>query len=1239
MNVPQVPPGLRPYLDEIAERLYSGRAAVLVGAGFSKNALRAGQASHQFPDWRELGDTLYKRLHNREPSSNDRYVSVTQLADEVEAAIGRPALDQFLRLQIPDLAFNPSSLHEQLLSLPWIDVLTTNYDTLLERASRAIVAQQYDVVVTQQDLVYSKSPRIIKLHGSFPSNRPFVITSEDYRRYPVDYAPFVNTVRQRLIETTLCLVGFSGNDPNFVEWVGWTQDTLGADSCAKMYLLTMGLSPSETKLLEQRNIVPLDMSDCPDIDPGNHYQATERFLDYLTCRKVEYDSLNWPTRQANQHHLSAADTDDSRSDRDKIADIVANWQKQRESYPGWVVLPKDQRDALWTQTQAGYSLFPPKEELPLYLALRFSFELVWRLERCLTPLYTGELSFLETTIDRLVSDPEEGVSHRLVAPSQEDDRLQTLDVKQQQEMCHYLLLALLRTHREEGNAAQWERTSQRIQASLPSLSPEHRSRFHYELAVAALYELNLSDLRHELAGWHTNGAVPFWEAKKAGLLAYIGDYEEADRLLKDSLQAIRMQTNLKPVTTDYTLVSQEAYVMVMLNHVKQAIRYRSRGPTRDDELQHLNERWQVLRQYRCDPWLELRIFRQALSNPTQESSDRKERPTFDIGRVRRSITFGGSPQGIVAYRYLRFREEVGLPIRMSSDITTSAATSIVASDPYWATAVFVQAGEARKVGQVFDRASLVGFDKYYIDSLIDRYLNAVEIAKEPVSHRRHPAFDDFGNSLGRVVPEILSRLCTKASDESKYRVLDYLIDVHRLSGRSAPQGVRNLTRRLFTSLSVKQRVEVIPRLLQIPTPKELSPLEERELVNPFSYLEADRRWRDGIAALPTEMVQALVRDAASTTTVTRQWALATLGALHDLDLINEEQQADLAVALWGQRDEDGLPEGTGFDRFRFLSLPHPASVDPSVSFRQYVKTSRFFDPESTSVSINEIPELCHEIIGGSRFIEWSDQEVCDVVNRLCEWWEVDKDKLLRGDDGVGFSMASEYRRKFGYVIEAIGAVVAPPFMAEPSVDVIAQLNHLVSDMAAHGMPSLELRASLLHLFSDWRASTLCAIKEAISSSSRPTAIDALRALSVVSQRISTDSSSQERDDLVGLVRVVGELVYWRRYTALTSAINIIAGIVAEKPWNLVGDTEHLVLRGLGHLSSETSLASVGRFDRARSTDTSAELGRRKAAAGLAYMLYNHYRARGIEIPTVIAEWKRICHSDDEFAEIVNQWID
>ncbi|MBD0222640.1 SIR2 family protein, partial [Acinetobacter baumannii] len=96
-------------------------------------------------------------------------------------AFGRGSLHNFIQESVPDLEHQPSELHYQLLELPWREVLTTNWDTLLERTQLEIPERSYSIVRTVDELSCTPSPRIIKLHGTVPSHIPFIFTEEDYR--------------------------------------------------------------------------------------------------------------------------------------------------------------------------------------------------------------------------------------------------------------------------------------------------------------------------------------------------------------------------------------------------------------------------------------------------------------------------------------------------------------------------------------------------------------------------------------------------------------------------------------------------------------------------------------------------------------------------------------------------------------------------------------------------------------------------------------------------------------------------------------------------------------------------------------------------------------------------------------------------------------------------------------------------------------------------------------------------
>ena len=142
-----------------------------------------------------------------------------RLAQEYESAFGRNALHQFIRNSIRDEKFHPGDMHRDLLRLPWRDAFTTNWDTLLEKTRLQLSERSYSIVRSVADLPTAAPPRIVKLHGSLPSYYPLIFTEEDYRTYPRKFAPLVNTTQQAMMETIFLLIGFSGDDPNFLTLV------------------------------------------------------------------------------------------------------------------------------------------------------------------------------------------------------------------------------------------------------------------------------------------------------------------------------------------------------------------------------------------------------------------------------------------------------------------------------------------------------------------------------------------------------------------------------------------------------------------------------------------------------------------------------------------------------------------------------------------------------------------------------------------------------------------------------------------------------------------------------------------------------------------------------------------------------------------------------------------------------------------------------------------------------------
>ena len=315
----RTPGSFKSKLDRIRRYLLLGKASVMVGAGFSRNA---DVPSHiEVKQWDGVGKDIYCRLNAVGKVDDSKLVFKTpmRLASQFAAVFGRNELDNLIKDAIPDESLSPGVLHKQLLELPWKDVFTTNYDTLLERA-RVGLKHIYSVVTSKEMLLYKTSPRIVKLHGSFPDKTPFLMTEEDFRTYPQKYPEFVNTVRQALVESIFCLIGFSGDDPNFTTWQGWLRDVMG-DYAGPSYLITCDKAYDDSfkTLMKTRGIEVINFE---EIGITDYKVALDFFFTYLSQRESAWTGrVSYDVHNVNLHKL------------------LPQLKSVRTAYPGWFILP------------------------------------------------------------------------------------------------------------------------------------------------------------------------------------------------------------------------------------------------------------------------------------------------------------------------------------------------------------------------------------------------------------------------------------------------------------------------------------------------------------------------------------------------------------------------------------------------------------------------------------------------------------------------------------------------------------------------------------------------------------------------------------------------------------------------------------------------------------------------------------------------------------------------------------
>ena len=150
----------------------------------------------------------------------------------------------------------------------------------------------------------------------------------------------------------------------------------------------------------------------------------------------------------------------------------------------------------------------------------------------------------------------------------------------------------------------------------------------------------------------------------------------------------------------------------------------------------------------------------------------------------------------------------------------------------------------------------------------------------------------------------------------------------------------------------------------------------------------------------------------------------------------------------------------------------------------------------------------------------------------------------------------------------------------------------------------------------------------MTSSNHSTVIDSLKAILVIAERSEADA---DKNDFSRILLVLGEMVRWRKNPGLPSSLYTIAQLIKNFPLVFTEEFERLTLMGLRNIAKDTATNVDG-------IDFAGLLEIRRAAASLAYYLFEYYTRQDNPAPDVIMKWKDICRSDNEFSEIKNQWI-
>jgi len=1247
----------------------------MVGAGFSLNAEPLPGAKAKFPTWSSLALAIYERLYPLPPNESSEQAekrkarsnaaNFLRIASEYEAAFGKTQMDALIAELTPDSQYVPGRLHRMLLELPWADVFTTNYDTLLERTE--VDGRSYRPVTKPNELHVAFSPRIVKLHGSFPAQTPFIISEEDYRKYPRDFAPFVNSVQQSLLENSFVLLGFSGDDPNFLSWTGWIRDELG-EAHAPIYLVgPLSLGTAQRKLLAMRGVTPIDLSPVfanRETPQGIHSASLTWFLECLKAVRPARPE-RWPKLAPKTFSptiglaplVGAAPEPEEVETRgpnsvstETLQKLRVRWQREREMYPGWIVAPEETRSALWRRTKEW--LHPVLEVSKSWQSterVRLFQELAWRLNVSMVPMFSEMVEPFTQALFEIFNN--ESITQTFANPEITNAWLT-------------VAFALWRDARESYDLDLWSKWKDQVDRVI-RFDQTWIDRRNYEVALYSMWDVDRPAVRSILIGWQPSMHSPIAMIWKAGLLAEIDELGESRSLLREALTEVRKALRIQGQNIE--LLSLEGWCMFLVG----VTGFSTLNAIKEDPRDEFWDRWDELKAWDCNPWVLLQYVENILSGtPPQVHQTRRTRSDFDPGRITVSHTFAYDDLTplLPAFAFLRMHEQAGLPMRVSMvDITGDALKNacrwLASSHGFWAPAHLVRAGKHKDLTvDILSRSQVARMDVTLAKRIYNWCLNIFESERISTisSNAPKPAHLD----LLEVASEVLSRLAIRVDAEQLARTFPILQQFYKLAAvgfRPRLQPIyQTWSRRLFDAADEGLLKQWLPELIQAslvedgtssPSLSQCDPMQEfpwwRLNDPPVSVQEP--------SVSISRAIDWLLKRIRGESGQARQKPIERLIGVYRTGLMSTAQAKTFGEVLWEDLSPDKLPDLPRLYVSAFLDLPSPENVGVEANVKRcilalpmvnYVK--RNADGSVVSSVVNSSQRLLVEAPRASRplsqlsnrtvgCVDWTLQEAFQLLLKVKVWWENDKIAIERADKNKStFLDDDEAVRQAASLVGAFLSRVVLPQMPSASQEQWDQVLGLMNDLRATGVyPTVALPYVLLSKPQEKEVVAIT-VQTDLDSAEESRVCAAAEGLK---EWLCLSESGKVPAPPGRLARLLAEKVALRQRQGLSCCIEQLTSLIRELPDAIEVDLIQFLIASLIPWNDRTltlpEMAGYGgEFDEDEMLTLRPMIGRLAAALSM----WHEKLQPKLPEPVPISKWRNWC-GDDPLPEVRRAFMD
>jgi len=1284
------------YINKIREALWIdrqyGRAAVMVGAGFSRNAIPQPGAP-PLSTWWDISIALFDQLNPgwKDRSAKERHAKIAEighlkLASEYITTFGLPQFDGLLKKMVPDLRYNPGHVHDALLSLPWSDVFTTNYDTLLERTRPNIISRNYELIESISGIPLSMKPRIVKLHGSFPAVKPFIYSEEDYRTYPALYAPFVNMVQQSIMENELVLLGFSGDDPNFLQWTGWVRDNL-KEHTPNIYLVgLLQLRESQKNLLRKRKIIPIDLTPLfPKSTWPDHAQRHSNAIHWFLLNLFEgrpSDFRKWPNIHREELNTTLVDPRLPEIPQNSIAvtlktikppikqwgeprilqELLKEWKKCREEYPGWVLVPYGGRQQLQSNTLSWCErIIVEVDLLDAPDNLFILRELVWRLRESLSPLMLNWFEKIGEIVQLFNPYPEyvkisgaKYINGRKEHNKYDWDEIGSAWVE--------LVFALAREAREDVDESRFNSWME-ILEPLKVLNSVWAAQWYYEKCQYLITIFDYKSAKVNLDLWIDNLELPFWMVHKAAIYISLGEYKEAYSLSKTALDVIRQSQETS--NPNYSLYSQEAFTLWQLRALDWKVRDKE---LKSESWEEMSSRLDFLKQYKCDPAHEFSSIVNQLKTsskpkPAHETTIKKGfGPGEYIQSSQMNYGSGLGDYSSSSFQLLIGMEKTAFPawILGYHDSVRIASKRTKNFTPLLSLIALIQSADMKlvKEDQSFSRGAIATWEDETFEFIVSRGFHAIREALNVGKNFSGHHYDLLESADGRsikVLTAIVARLLFRCSDEWKGKCLALALDLYEqplFTRHEYTDPINSLMEQAISEATPAQIVSILPRLINRAIEHSQSH-SNSDLLDPELHLLN----KDNIAETKIErtvelrnQIKDLLLRVASSEYKVRVRAIQITYFLNKMNVLTKTEQKRFIAAVWSKTDlKSKLPLGYSPLKWTLLRLDSKhnnnlraylteSSIPPAVnigdggngkkSYSSSFAASDYFDDWVDCTA----PKVLISTDKREYRFDWSADEIMGLLENVSPWWESTK-QFVSGD--IGPSFLGDYKghslSMTKHLLKMLTQVVGPRIENLDS-SYKERIITLLDDMVQSEVNTFYAVSMELAIEPERIDKLSKKIRAGLIAQDEKTVHDAIFGLF---RWIVMSTTSLPPPAPADLLNEWVNIIVSRRAQGLRGALGQITVLIEDLPSAITEDHARHLCVGLEYLLNETTLNS-DEISRIQGIPFDHISDYRMWSAQLAYHLYKWFEVKGLDIPDILNKWKEVCEKD-VLPEVRSAW--